>query len=226
MTVIGYVFLRGVDAGDIEVERQSNSLVRYAATQRMQLDHIFVEQGFSLKRSFAERKQGREMLRHLLPGDTIITESAQYVFGSAREGLRLVTTLQGKGVSLYCIDLDENISLPQERKLVVSEGNAALIKKVLNALAECESCRHGESIKAAKRKMKREGRYLGGPVPFGWNVKEGYLVRDSEQQKILREIQKMRADRWSYRDIAAQLKDRFGVKLSHEGIRKIVMNNT
>ena len=225
MTVIGYVFLGEVDAGGIEVERQSNSLVQYVATQGMRLDHIFVEEGFSLKRSFAERKQGSEILRHLLPGDAIITENAQNVFGSAREGLRLVTTLQNKGVSLYCVDLNENISLPKERKLVVSEGNAALIKKVLIALAECESCRHGESIKAAKRKMKKEGRYLGGPVPFGWKVKEGYLVRDSEQQKILREIQKMRADRWSYRDIALQLKDRFDLKLSHEGVRKIVINN-
>ncbi len=226
MTVIGYVFLREADAGGIEVDRQSTSLVQYAETQGMCLDHLFVEEGFSLKRAFAERKQGSEILRHLLSGDAIITEKAHNVFSSAQAGLRLITTLQSKGISLYCVDLDENISLPKERKLVVSEGNGALIKKVLIALAECECCRHGESIKAAKKKMKKEGRYLGGPVPFGWKVKEGALVRDAEQQKILREIKKMRSDRWSYRDIALQLKDRFGIQLSHEGIRKIVMHNT
>ncbi|MEE4243083.1 MAG: recombinase family protein [Desulfopila sp.] len=225
MSVAGYVFLPEVDTEQAEIDRQITLLGQYAATQGMHLDQIYIETGSSVKHPFAERKEGREILRRCKFGDTLIAEHTTSVFASAREGLRLISTLRSKGVSLYCVDLDENISLPEKRKLVVSEGGAELVEKVLKVLAECEISQHGESIKAAKKKMKKEGRYLGGPVPFGWKVKDGALVRDKEQQRILREIIKMRADRWSYRDIAVRLKERFGLAFSHEGIRKIVLKN-
>jgi DNA invertase Pin-like site-specific DNA recombinase len=129
-------------------------------------------------------------------------------------------------ISLYCIDLNENISLPAERKLVVSEGGSSLILAVLTALAVCDDSKHGESIKAAKRHQKREGKYMGGPVPFGWRVEGEYLSQDLKQQQIIRDIIKLRSDRWSYRDIVGKLQERHKVKLSHEGIRRILASNS
>ena len=73
--------------------------------------------------------------------------------------------------------------------------------------------------------MVKEGRYIGGPVPFGWQVKDGFLKKDRQQQKVIRQIQKWRADRWSYRDISSKLREKLGVKLSHEGIRKVLMKS-
>jgi len=96
---------------------------------------------------------------------------------------------------------------------------------LLAALAVCDGSQHGETIRAAKRQMKRQGKYLGGPVPFGWKVDEGFLVKDREQQKIITRIRTLRADRWSYRDIAIKLGKTFDIHLSHEGIRKILKAN-
>jgi DNA invertase Pin-like site-specific DNA recombinase len=225
MTVIGYIFLGESDTGIDGVKEQRSTLEQYAASLGLRLDRLCIDRGVSLKRPFGERPQGRGFLAEVEPGDIIVAAKAAWVLGSAREGLNLINRLREKNVSLYCVDLAENLSLPMARKLVVYEGGATLIRQLLMSIAECESSSHGDSIKAAKRQMKKEGKYLGGPVPFGWQVKAGFLVKDVEQQKIIRKIQKLRADRWSYRDIAGKLKDLFGVQLSHEGIRKILLYN-
>lgn len=225
MTVTGYLLLEESEADINTVDTYGRSLERYAASLGMRLDHLRIELGATIRRPFAERTQGRKVLAEIEEGDVIVTGKAEWVLSSAREGLQLINRLQQRNVALYCADLEENLTLPVERKLVVYEGGAGLIKKLLSSLAACENSSHGDSIRAAKRQMKKEGKYLGGPVPFGWQVKAGFLVKDREQQKIIRDIRKMRADRWSYRDIAQKLTHMHGLQLSHEGIRKILLYN-
>jgi len=225
MNVTGYIFVEQSDGDEQQISRRQHELQEYAAQRGFSLHTFAVERGSSVKRPFRKRPQGRRILTESRPGDIVITGKAEWVLGSAREGLRLVTTLEEKNVSLYCLDLDEDISLPQERKLMVYEGGAALTRKLLMALAVCESSSHGESIEAAKKRMREDGKYIGGPVPFGWRVSDGFLRKDREQQKIIRRIEKLRGDRWSYRDIAIKLKENYDVHLSHEGIRKILQNN-
>ena len=167
------------------------------------------------------------MMNGLEPGDVVIVMRAEWVLASAGEGGRLLASLRKRAVSLFCVDLGENISMPAERKLVVSEGSSAMIQKLLRALEVCEKSRYGEAIKAVKRARKKEGKYLGGPVPFGWQINdEGCFEPYEAQQEVIAEIRKLRADRWSYRDISVKLKEKRNLKLSHEGIRRIIANDT
>ncbi len=160
-------------------------------------------------------------------GDVLIVQKASWLLSSAKEAARLIKGFARKNIELHCADLGENISIPAERKLVVSEGSAAIVMGVMEALALCESSKHGESIRAAKKQLKKEGRYLGGPVPFGWKVNStsGELVQNPSEQRVIKEIIRLREDRWSYRDISVKLREGFQVKLSHEGIRKILDRN-
>jgi DNA invertase Pin-like site-specific DNA recombinase len=90
-------------------------------------------------------------------------------------------------------------------------------------LSVCESSSHGEAIRAAKENLKKQGKYGGGPVPFGWEVnKEKFLVENDAQQKIIQAMLSMREERWSYRDIAKKLKSEFDIQLSHAGVRRIL----
>ena len=225
MTVAGYIFLAEHDPAIPDEQHQQAELQSYAAQLGLEVGFYCVERGVSIKRPFGKRVEGAKLFSELRRGDILLTGKAEWVLSSAKEGLELLIQLEEKGVSLYCQDLNENLSLPEERKLVVSEGKAEFTKKLLLALAVCESSRHGESIKAAKRQMAKEGRYIGGPVPFGWKVKGGFLKKDREQQKVISQIKRWRADRWSYRDIAAKLREELGVKLSHEGIRKVLLKD-
>lgn len=225
MTVVGYIFQMEHDPNIPSQKNQQNELCSYAAQLELVVDFFCVEEGVSIKRPFDKRKEGGKILGELEDGDILLTGRAEWVLGSAKDGLSLVTHLEERGIALYCYDLGENVSLPEERKLVVSEGKAEFTKKLLAALAVCESSKHGEAIKAAKRQMVKEGRYIGGPVPFGWQVKNGFLKKDQEQQKVIKQMRKWRSDRWSYRDIAVKLRENLGVKLSHEGIRKVLLNS-
>lgn len=225
MSVLGYVFPGQSTEHSVLVGEQRESIMMFSRELGLNVDNFLVEESSSVKCPFRQRKEGRRILSIIQPGDSVITLKAEWIFGSAKEGLWLVKTLYDKSVSLYCIDLKENISLPAPRKLKISEGGAALTRKILQALAVCENSKHGDSIRAAKKKMKEEGRYLGGPVPFGWKVENGYLIKNGEQQRVIKEIEKLRADRWSYRDIVGKLNEKFAIRLSHEGIRRILHNN-
>ena len=223
MTALGYIFLDR--EAQVAVAEQQRAIQAYAQSLGLRVEDFFIEQRVSLKVPFRERKEAGRLLAGVQSGDSLITMKSEWVLASAKEGVGLIHLLRKRSVSLYCIDLDGNISLATERKLVVSEGGSSLILAVLTALAVCDPSKHGESIKAIKRHRKREGKYLGGPVPFGWQVEGEYLVQDLKQQKIIKEIKILRSDRWSYRDISRKLRERHALQISHEGIRRILAGN-
>ena len=225
MSAVGYVFQLATDPDIPAEDVQQTALAKYAGQLGTEIHYYCYERGISLRKPFRERAAGAELLNNLQAGDLVLTGKAEWVLSSAKEGGKLLGHLEKMGVALYCLDLDANISLPQKRKLMVSDGQAGFTRKLLKSLAACESSKHGEAIRAAKQEMLKEGKYVGGPIPFGWQVKNGYLVKDKEQQRIIRQIRKWRLDRWSYRDIAAKLYDDFGLKFSHEGVRKVLIGN-
>lgn len=224
MQVYGYVFLDESEENLMSLYEQQQSIQKFGAENGLRITNFFVEEKTTLKRPLKERKEGNILLSTLNRNDVIIVMKAEWILGSAKEGLWLVETLNNLGVPLFCVDLNENISMPAPRKLQVTEGGATLIRQILSALAVCESSKHGDSIRAAKQKLKSEGKYAGGPVPFGYEVKNKRLVTNKGQQKIIREILKLRDNRWSYRNIAMIVKEKHDVSLSHEGVRKIVLS--
>lgn len=227
MRTIGYIFLAAEEEHLLSMEEQQQQLMQFCSdTLEDELQDVFIEEDGTLKKPMRERFEGRRLLEQLKEGDRLLVVRSSWVLGSAREALRFIKHLAQKQVALYCLDLGENISTPNERKLVVSEGPARLVTTLLESLATCENSKHGATIKAAKKQLKRKGRYLGGPVPFGWRVnKEGILVQNASEQSIIKEILRLREDRWSYRDISQKLKENFDLKLSHEGVRKVLERN-
>jgi len=223
MSVFGYIFSALDKEQQVAVEEQQNALYDYARTIGLPVADIFVEEGALLKKPFKERAEGSRLLKRCAAGDAIITMKTAWIISSAGEGADLLQTLRKRDIALHCVDLGENITVDEKRKLIVYTGCAGIVQKLLSALAVCESSKHGEAIRASKRTLKEKGKYIGGPVPFGWEVNEKrVLVQNKEQQKIIKTIIAWRADRWSYRDIAAKLKDEYKVQLSHAGVRRIL----
>ncbi len=226
MGVYGYIYLARKNEMQIPVAEQREAIQVYGRSIGLRMDAYFVERNSSLKRPFSERIEGGKLYRTCNPGDVVVVMKVEWVLGSARGALSLVEGLRSRSIALHCIDLKGNISLDEKRRLAVTEGCSGLVRKILAGLAVCENIGRGEQIKAAKRSRKREGKYLGGPVPFGWQVDGGgFLVPKKQEQKIIKVIAKMRKDRWSYRDISKKLKNEFGVQLSHEGVRRVMNNN-
>lgn len=227
MHVCGYLFLAPDKDGRVPATEQERALADYARAIGLAITDLFIEEQAPLQQPLRERPRGGELLRRCALGDTIITMKAAWVLSSVVEGERLLRLLYKDRVALHCVDLGANISVPERRRLIVSEGCAELVRKLLAALAVCEGSRHGQAIKMAKKHQKQQGKYLGGPVPFGWEVNsEGFLVPNETEQRIIDQIVTMRLERWSYREISGKLRDEFDIRLSHEGVRKILAGNT
>ena len=226
MAVFGYIFLAREKENLVSADEQESALRSYAQSMALSVDEFIFEGDTPLKDPFAKRKEGGRLLKNVQSGDAIVVLKSQWILSSASDGSRLVSLLREKKVALYCADLETNISLDEKRKLVVYEGGGGLIRKLLSALAVCEGSEHGDAIKVTKKIQKLEGKYLGGPVPFGWEVnKEGFLVYEVEQQKIISAIAAMREDRRSFRDISRKLKEEHDLELSHERVRRILHSN-
>ncbi|MGB3210307.1 MAG: recombinase family protein [Desulforhopalus sp.] len=226
MNVFGYIFLAVEKEHLVAADDQQAALCDFGSSVGMEIGDFFVEHGVTMKRPFIERNEGSKLLERCALGDVIITMKSSWVLGSASEGANLLQMLRERDIALYCMDIGENISVDEKRKLMVYEGCAGVVQKLLSALALCESSRHGEAIRATKRNLKKQGKYIGGPVPFGWEVnKDRFLVQNRAQQKIIQAIITMREDRWSYRDISKKLKDEYDIQLSHAGVRRVLDND-
>lgn len=224
MRIIGYIYQASEKEHFVAVDDQKKELEQYSSELfNLKISTFFIEESATLKKPLRERTEGKKMLDNCREGDVVLVARSSWILSSAKEALKIVKNLASRNIALYCLDLGDNISIPNERKLVVSEGPASLVMRLLEGLSVCESTNHGASIKAAKKHLKKKGRYLGGPVPFGWMVSEkGTLVSNPAEQKIIVEIERLRESKNSYREIALQLRQRFDVRLSHEGVRKVL----
>jgi DNA invertase Pin-like site-specific DNA recombinase len=226
MSVYGYIFLEDDQQLPVPMAEQVRVVAEFARTVGLAVDRNVLEIGVSLKKPFKDRPEGSGLLQLCRPNDVIVVQKAEWVLSSAAEGASFLRGLRKKGIALYCVDLDGNISIDEPRKLMVYQGPAVIVQKLLDSLAVCESSKHGEAIRATKRNLKREGKYLGGPVPFGWQVNAaGFLEEKPDQQEIIEAIIAMRNDRWSYRDISRKLEEEHGIRLSHEGVRRVLEND-
>ena len=227
MTTIGYIFL-DVNRDDlIPLDQQRKELENYAQELKLSCDELLVEQSYSPVVPLIERKEGSRMLDNVQIGDTILVMQAKWVLGKPKTALSLLNMLKEKSISLYCVDLAGNISMPTKRKLLSSKGISSLVSQLCEALSYGESSKHGAAIRAGKAKLKKEGKYTGVPVPFGWQVgDDGKLKQDVYQQEIIEEMIRLKADRWSYRDIANKMHESHHLKLSHEGIRRILLKKS
>ncbi len=225
MTTVAYIFLDADREALVPLLKQQEQLADYVQEFAMGCREFVIEEKYLCTEPFMERKEARQLLENVQSGDVIVTLHAKWVLGSPAEALQLLALLKEKQVSLYCVDLDGDIVHKTERKLQVNEGISVLVHALCEALAVGVSSRgHAEAIRAGKAKKKKDGKYLGGPVPFGFLLGEDdRLHKDGQQQKVIQEMLRLKADRWSYRNIAQKMSETYGLKFSHEGIRRIVM---
>jgi DNA invertase Pin-like site-specific DNA recombinase len=227
MTVIGYVFLDSERDTFVPMAEQQRLLEEYMAEMGRCCEELLVEESFSASTAFHERSEGKKIIENIEEGDLVVVVRVQWLFGDARSALVLIDMLREVGASLHCIDLGGDIVNEAERKLTVSRGVAPLVQILCKALSQgTTGGNHSAAIRAGKAKQKKEGKYLGGPVPFGFQVgNDSCLEEDAGQQEIIQEMLALKADRWSYRAIAEKMDSQYGLHLSHEGIRKIILKN-
>jgi putative DNA-invertase from lambdoid prophage Rac len=159
------------------------------------------------------KAHGGALLALVQAGDTIITPKLDRMFRSSLDALDVLSKLKERGVSLHMIDLGGDVT---------GNGISKLVFTILSAVAEAERDRIRERIADVKKDQKQRGRYLGGKVPFGFEIgADGALVEIPEQQAAIHEMVRLRKSGSPLRLIASVMKTR-GHNISHVAVKDIL----
>lgn len=195
MKVYGYVRVSTAEqaTNGESLETQKAKVTGYAMMQGWEIADIFVEGGVSGSVPLAERPQGQRLLAAAGKGDMIITPKLDRMFRSASDALGTLEELKAQGTGLVMIDLGGDVT---------GNGISKLVFTILSAVAENERERTRERIREVKRHLASQGIYGGGKVPFGFDVVDGRLVENAEQQAIIKAMIGAKAAGKSIRKIA------------------------
>ena len=213
MTVFGYVrvsTIRQAQEGE-SLEVQRRQLEGYALMHNLGEVEVHVEEGVSGSVPVHERPIGGALFVKAQAGDIIIAAKLDRLFRSALDALTVVEDLKNRGIRLHLLDLGGDIA---------GNGLSKLFLTIAAAFAEAERDRIRERVFHVKQDQKARGRYLGGAVPFGYEVdSEGGLQPMS--QDLIREVQELKSSGLSLRGVSAALREK-GIGLSHQGVANVL----
>lgn len=172
---------------------------------------IFVEEGVSGSKPLASRPEGSRLVAALEPGDVVIALRLDRMFRNVADAVTTLAEFKRRGVALYLKDVGGFVSGDSVGELVFS---------IMSATASFERSRTRERIVETKASLARQGRFMGGDVPFGARLveREGerYVEADHEVLTTLRDL---RAKGYSTRLIAGHFAQQ-GIDVSHHAIAR------
>jgi putative DNA-invertase from lambdoid prophage Rac len=214
MTVFGYVrvsTLQQANEGE-SLETQKKQVLGYAESRGLKLSckDVFIEKGVSGGAEFKTRPQGARLIEGLNEGDTVIFPKLDRGFRNTRDALNTLHELKEKGVSVHSIDLGGDVT---------GNGVGAIIFTILSAFATFEKDRIATRIKEVKQRRKAEGFYIGGRRGFGFDVVDGIKVPNTEEEKLLKQMKRMKEKGKTLKEIHRWLNEAKGRKLAYSSMR-------
>ena len=102
---------------------------------------------------------------------------------------------------------------------MTGNGVGAIIFTILSAFATFEKDRIATRIKEVKQGRKDEGFYIGGRRGFGFDVVDGLKVPNLEEQKLLKQMKRMKEKGKSLKEIHDWLNNVKNKKLAYSSLR-------
>jgi DNA invertase Pin-like site-specific DNA recombinase len=213
MTIYGYTRVSTVkQANEGEsLETQKRQIIGYAESKGWNLscESIFVEKGVSGGIEFNSRPEGKKLLQVLEVGDILVIPKLDRAFRSTRDAMNVLHFLKEKAISVHSLDMGE----------VTGSGVGAIIFTILSAFASFERDRVATRITEVKQRRKADGYFVGGRRGFGFNVINGKKVPNQEEQNLLKQMKKMKANGKTLKQVHSWLTKVKGVPLAYSSLR-------
>jgi putative DNA-invertase from lambdoid prophage Rac len=187
----------------------------------------YTDRGYGSDRYLENReKGGGRLLKHLETGDWIITSHFDRMFGNTPvyswDFIFEKVKKNYKGKLIIC-DMGGDVTGEDER--------SQIFYNILTTFKDVSSIRRKEVSQKSKTDQKKKNKFLGGEIPFGKQINnDGELVDHSVQKECIKFMKKLRRSnhfgkQYSYRKISEEVEKEFEIKISHEGIRRILNPN-
>lgn len=140
---------------------------------------VFADEGISGK-NLRKREAFKRMMKEAKKGsfDLIVTKSVSRFGRSVEDTVKAVKDLKELGIGVYFLDLKIN-SLDNSKEFMIN---------LFAALAQEESNNRSYIVQFGIRKAQREGKWTTGTPPYGYNIKDGYLVINEDEAKVVKRI--------------------------------------
>lgn len=162
------------------LDGQKTSLKKFAEREEMQIVGIYEDAGKSGK-SIEGRPAFKRMLSDIQEGldvDYVLVYKLSRFGRNAADILNSLEFIQSYGVNLICI----------EEGIDSSQTSGKLLISVLSTVAEIERENILEQTMNGRREKARQGKWNGGPAPYGYILKDDTLLIDEQEAEIVRTI--------------------------------------
>lgn len=162
------------------LEAQKSVLKKFAEREEMKIVEYYEDAGKSGK-SIEGRPAFKKMLSDIESGqsvDYILVYKLSRFGRNAADILNSLELIQTYDVNLICI----------EEGIDSSQTSGKLLISVLSAVAEIERENILEQTMNGRREKARQGKWNGGPAPYGYSLKDDTLVIEEDEAEIVRTI--------------------------------------
>ena len=163
---------------------------------------------------FNSRVKGYELMQKLKKGDHIICLEISRFSRNTLDLLQLVKKFKRMSVKLHFTDIGE---------VTGSDAVGSVTLTLLSSFAQFYRDQISEKSKNTKTRMRKENRYCGGKIPFGFEVNEsGYLIPLEKELKVIKRMRLMRSEGKTFQYISDELTRSTRKKFPISWIHKIL----
>ena len=186
------------DAG-VSLEAQQAKAAAYASLYDLELVAVIVDAGESAKT--LDRPGLTRALAMLAKGeaDALLVAKLDRLTRSVVDLGSLIDRYFAPGKAAL-LSVSENID--------TRSAAGRLVLNILASVSQWEREAIGERTRDAMRHMKAQGEYTGGNAPYGFTLKDGALVPDDFEQKVITQARELRASGLALAKVAAALDQR------------------
>ena len=204
------------------IPAQKSKILSYCEEKNFNIENIVIDAGVTSDIPFVEREGGEEIIRCIQSNeiDRIVALKLDRMFRDAGECITTVKKWNEKGIVVSFIDRTEYRTDPI--------GKAQFgIQAIMN---ELEKDQIKERTKTAMEHMKKDGKYTGGKVMYGFRInKENELEPYPPEQKVIEIVMECYSNKISvYRIIKIliqqNIKSRTENNFSKSQIKQIIHN--
>lgn len=218
MAVYGYTRVSTTEqAGDdrTSLNTQRRKISAAAELSGLTVDKFVEEPGVSGNKPLAARPMGGPLLAQLVKGDVLVVAKLDRAFRNAADALATAEQLKARKVDLIVADMGS--------EPVTQNGVSRMFFGMLALVAEFERDRIKERSAEGRAAKHRIGGHIGGSTPFGFRkIGAGRAARlepEPAQQAALADMRRLAAEGLASRAIAAAVKERHGIAVSHVTVR-------
>jgi site-specific DNA recombinase len=198
MKTIGYVRVSTEDQAKegVSLENQKSKIEAYSQLKDLTLVEIVEDAGLSAKNLKRPGVQKVLKLARKKKIDAVVVYKLDRIFRSTVDALETTRMFDKWNVSFHSI----------EETLDTQSAMGRFFFTLTAALGEMERKIIGERTKAALAHKRKKNEKTGGDIPYGYDLTTGgILVKNDDEQKVIRWIRRLNKNRYSLRKICREL---------------------